>query len=189
MGQIFGVFARSIGRLIIDSPLNADEDSYYSLANIFMDPENYMHKILENVDIEQGRKDWLQLSTEEIKALLYNNIMDFADEEIEYRISVNEPMKKDFHAIGMAYDENKGEIVYSPKYMEFENWSPVFHMLSALNKIREVLYMDLKVTIGSKMDSDYVRYSFENILTLLGIINTLKKTGNIDEVALVLGPY
>jgi len=189
MGQIFGIFAKSKGELIIETPLKAEEESYYSLANIFLDAQNYVQKVLANVDIEQERKDWLMISLKENDSLKYNNIQDFADDEINYRKSVSESLPVGFHAIGMIYVENKGEIVYSPKYKELENWSKVNVIYEALYKIKEVLYEDLKKNIELKKDSDPVRYSYENIQILLGTITTLKKIKDIDEVALVYGPY
>jgi hypothetical protein len=189
MGQILGIFAKNKGELVTEIPLKAGEESYYSLANIFMNSESYIQRILVNASIEQGRKDWLKLTTEEELSLKYNNIQDFADGEIEYRQSINEPLVKDFYAIGMVYDSKIGDIVYSPKYESYENWSNTNIILNALYKIKEVLFEDLRMTIELRKDSDYIRYSFDNIHILLGIISTLKRIKNIDEVALVYGPY
>ena len=189
MGQIFGILAKSKGALIKDTPIKADEESYYSLANIFIDCESYVDNVLLNSKLEQARKEWLKLKPEEVKALKFNNIQDFANGEIEYRKSINESLNPNFFAIGMTYDDQRGEIVYSTKYQSFENWSKTDHLLDALYKIKEVLFEDLRMTIESKAYSDDKRFTFDNIQILLTTVRTLRKLSNIDEVALVYGPY
>jgi len=189
MGQVFGIFAKRKGELVTTSPLKAEEESFYSLANIFIDSSKYTCRILNESKIEQERKDWLILSTEEALSLRYNNIQDFADEEIDYKKSINEDLDKDFHAIGMVYNAELAENVYSQKYKSLENWSNTDVTINALYKIKEVLFEDLKMTIESNKDSDYIKYSYDNINILLSIIMTLKKIQNIDEVAIVYGPY
>lgn len=189
VGQIFGIFAKSKGTLIKDTPIKADEESHYSLASIFADCDNYIQKVLSSSRIEQARKEWLKLIPEEEKALKFNNIEDFADEEIEYQKSINESLNPNFFAIGMTYDDQRQEIIYSKKYQSIENWPKTDHLLDALYKIKEVLFEDLKMTIESKVESDDKRLTFENIQILLTTVRTLKELSDIDEVALVYGPY
>lgn len=189
MGQFFGILAKSNGVLIKEIPLKAEEESHYSLANIFLNPKIYIENILSESEIDQNRKEWLKLTDDETRSLIYNNIQDFANDEIEYRKSVSEPLKNNFHAIGMVYDETKKEIIYSTKYKALENWSKPNHLSSALYKIKEVLFEDLRVAVTSKKEIDDIKYSYDNIHILSGIVNTMIKLSNIDQAALVYGPY
>lgn len=189
MGQIFGIYAKKEEDLISELPLKTEEESLYSLANIFKSANEYINRILKDADLEQERKDWLQLNEEEELALKYNNIQDFADEEIEYKESMNQPLEKDFYAIGMAYNSDIGEIVYSDEYKKYENWSETAVLSEAMIKIKEVLFEDVKITIESKNDSEYIKRAYDNINVLIGIVKTLKSLKKVDKVALVYGPY
>jgi hypothetical protein len=189
MGQVFGIFARSKGQLLIQTPLTAEKESLYSLATIFKDANGYVNRILTESRMEQARKDWLLLSAEEERSLKYNNIQDFADDEIAYKQSVNEDLEKDFYAIGMAYDADTKAIVYAAHYEPLENWSTIDVVSQALYKIKEVLFEDLKMTIESGEDSDYIKYSYDNIQLLLGMVSALKNIKDADEIAITYGPY
>ena len=189
MGQVIGIFTKKNNNIFNQTPLYAEEESYYSLANIFLDSNTYINKILESSTLEEGRKNLLKLTDKELSSLIYNNVQDFADDEIEYRNSSKEQLPENFRAIKMKYDPEKGEVIYSDEYESLENWSEVNTIIDALYKVKEVLFEDLKKAIQNGENTDYRKYSFDNIQILLITIKTLKKTNGIDEVALIYAPY
>lgn len=188
MGQALGVFAKNENTILNEVPIYAEEESHYSLANIFLNPKDYVSSILQKSTLDEAGKKWLELNDDEVKALLFNNVQDFADDVIANKNSITKPIPKNFRAIKMKYEPSKEAIVYSPEYSEFENWSGINTSLDAISKIKHVLYEDLKLSIQNGEDEDYKKYSYNNILMLFSIIRTFKRKEGADEIALIYAP-
>jgi hypothetical protein len=189
MGQVFGIFAKKNGELVTNRPIMADEESHFGLSNILGGGEKYVEGVLAKSNLEQATKDWLKLTSDERETLKYNNILDFANDEIVYRQSANQPLKDGFFAMDFVHSHREGDLIYSPKYKHLEHWVEPRILQDALYKINRVLYEDLKQTIEARQDTDYKRYTYDNIGILLNTVRTLQKVLQIDEVALVYGPY
>lgn len=189
MGAIFGIFAKKENKLINEVPIYAEEESHFSLANIFLVSKKYVEGTLMDAKLEEARKNWLKISDEEEKALIYNNVQDNADEEIRYKKSINEPLPENFRAIKMKYEPTKGEIIFSSGYDEHENWAKVKTMLEALYKIKEVLFEDLKLSIQNNESIEDKKSCLDNIQILYSTVKLLKQREGADEIALIYAPY
>lgn len=184
MGQKLGVLARKEQQLITDVPIYAEEESYYALANIFLSAEPYLSSSFLDENLKQG----LQLNSDEENALLYNNVLDFADDQIQYHSSINKPLPDNFRAIKLKYNSSRGVTIYATDFSTFENWSSIQITTNALSKIKAALYLDLKSSISKGEDEDYKKYSYDNLGMLQTIIRTFKIRDNADEIAFVYAP-
>ncbi|MEM7368353.1 MAG: hypothetical protein AAF587_07095 [Bacteroidota bacterium] len=189
MGQVLGVVAQSEGVFVSKSPIYAEEESQFSLANIFNYAGSFTATILEHSEMDERMRGYLSLTKEELQALKYNNILDLAHDGLEHYEVMEEEPPADFHAIDFFDDEISEGLMYSSKLEKQENWSSLTTLLNALSKMQALLFDYVRQKLKMEEEIDDLKYSMDNNSLLIGILHSLKQLYEIERVALVLAPY
>lgn len=182
MGQYIGIYAKKEGKFCFEQPIFTEEDT--ELNNKLRSANKQLNLLKSLTQLDEDMWAGMTFTATELKALKCNFVQDNADGEIDYAASSGSELPENFYAIGTKCNSEHC-FVYDPKYLKYENWASYNDVESGVIKMMKVMHEQVK----SKNEvTDYLLYDFENLNMLYGILRTIKRLYNPDEIAIIIAP-